>query len=210
MPCCDNRFCRSLEDADRAELCRICARSHFEKDALLPQEPFEAHLMLIVSGALTTIKAANGKMQYLYCSGDIIGHEYLFNERRIKYTGYGLLQAFRDLEVAWFPTMRLRELFYERPGIARALYMNVSVMDNRKAYYRIMVSLEDAYHAVLYMMLYLQRRGISTPSHAELAFLCGLNRVTVTRVLKEILRSEPYEDLREYMESELGRLSFPD
>lgn len=206
MGCEENRFCKSLDPEDRKMLCGICEKTRFEKGCVIDQEKFETHVMLILKGAMVTIKASSGKNQFIYIPCDIHGHEYLFNSNRIKYSDYGILQAFRDMEVSWLPTAELSELFMTRPGIAKALFMNVSVSDDRKAYHRLMVSMENSYNAVLYMMLFLKRHGIHNVSHSELAFLCGLNRVTVTRTLKVILSTEKYSELREYLEDGLGKI----
>lgn len=204
MDCQDNRFCRSIDEGDRAKLCAICRRTRYEKGEFLPNERFDRELMLVLDGAFATISSANGKMQFLYTAFDINGGEMLFNDKPIKYAGYGLMEVIRPMEAAHFSIKELRELFMTCPSIARALYMNLATLDNRKAFYRIMVTLADAYHAVLYMMLYLQKRELDPPTHEELAFLTNLNRVTVSRVLKEIFRKERYGTLREYMEKTLA------
>lgn len=199
-PCFDNRFCASITEEDRECLCAVCCKSTFAKGEVVDARCFERRIMLILDGAIALTKSSTGKMQVLNTACDIIGHEYLFKNEYIKYSDVGTIVAFRDTTVAWFPLPDLRKAFFERPFVARALFMNVSVNDNRKAFYRLMVQMEDAYHAVLYMMLYLQRRRIAPPTHEELAFLTGLNRVTVTKAVGEILRSESYTSLREYME----------
>jgi hypothetical protein len=54
------------------------------------------------------------------------------------------------------------------------------------------------------MMLLLQKRHVSPPTtHEELAFLTGLNRVTVTRAVKDIYHTTDYRSLAEYMRAEL-------
>lgn len=147
-----------------------------------------------------TVKSTNGKMQYLHTASDVFGAEVLFNTHPIAHADFGIIRAFRATEVALLPTDQLRKLFFERPTVAKALYMNLAVLDNRKSFYRMMVQLDTAYNAVLYTMLYLEKRGISQPTHEELAFLTGLNRVTVSRAMKEILRGKHYDTLDEFMD----------
>ena len=156
-------------------------------------------MTLILEGAIAFVKANTGKMQVLNTACDLLASEYLFNENHIVYSDIGRIEAFRDTEVAVLPLSVLRKAFMEHPNIAKAMYMNLSVMDNRKAFYRLMVQMEDSYHAVLYMMLYLKKRNLAAPTHEELAFLTGLNRVTVTRAVGKILKNETYADLKSYM-----------
>lgn len=203
LKCGGNKLCDSLAEDDRARLCAICSLRTYDKGEQLGESAFHRNVMLILDGVLATIKATTGKLQYIYTPCDIFAHEYLFNGEILEYEAYGLIQAIRPLKVAYLPTKELRELFMTRPSIARALYMNLSTMYNQKCFYRLMVEMDDARHAVLYMMLYLQQKNIDPPTHEELAFMTGLNRVTVTRMLKEIYRNENYARLSEYMHANL-------
>lgn len=202
---CENRFCASLDEDDRAALCPLCTLSRYEQGSQISNDMFHRNVMLIIEGVLGTIKTTSGKLQYVYTPCDIFAHEYLFNDSPIKYEGYGLMQALRPLTVAFFPVRKLRRLFVERPGIARALYVNLSTLYNNKCFYRLMVEMDDPRHAVQYMLLYLQQKGIEPPpTHEELAFMTGHNRVTVTRAFKEICRSGLHEKLFDYMQATLN------
>lgn len=201
---CNNRFCQSIAPEERKRLCAICRRETFRCGQAVPPSKVENNVMIVLDGAFATVKAADGKMQYLHTACDIFAHEYLFNDKHIKYSDFGTLQIVRPLAVAFFQRYRLRELFMECPTIARALFMNLSVLDNRKSFFRMMVQLEDAYHAVIYMLLLLEKRGFEPPpTQSELAFFTGLNRVTVSRCLTRLFREEQYDSLRQYMESVL-------
>lgn len=198
--CEDNRFCASIPEGPRSELCARCSKRTFEKDEIIDQNIYEKFMTLILEGAIAYVKSTTGKMQVLNTSCDLLASEYLFNDNHIIYSDIGQIVAFRKTEVAMLPLETLRSAFMNHPSVAKAMYMNLSVIDNRKAFYRLMVQMEDAYHAVLYMMLYLQKRGLAAPTHEELAFLTGLNRVTVTRAVGKILHDRNYANLREYME----------
>ena len=200
-PCYENRFCASLPTEDREALCAICTKKSYARNEEVRQELImgAGHMLLILDGAIATIKSSNGKIQYLHTASDVFGAEVLFNANPLSHANFGIIRAFRQTEVALLPTEQLRQLFMERPAIAKALYMNLATLDNRKSFYRMMVQLDDAYHAVLYMMLYLKKRGLEQPTHEELAFLTGLNRVTVSRVMKDILRGKDYESLDDFM-----------
>lgn len=204
--CGGNQFCDSLEEDDRAALCAICSLRNFPKDAEIKSSLFSSHVLMILSGVLGTIKSTTGKLQYIYVPCNIFAHEFLFNSEIVEYPDYGVVRALRPLETALFDIAGLRKLFRERSPIAEALYRNLSVLYNEKCFYRLMVEMDDAYHAVHYMLLYLQEHEINPPpTHEELAFVTGLNRVTVSRALKEIYRNESIGDLSEYMRAGLLR-----
>lgn len=203
--CSSNRFCASIPEEPRSGLCARCAKKSFAKGALLDQGIYEKYMTLILEGAIAFVKASTGKMQVLNTAFDLLSSEYLFNDKHIIYSDIGQIVAFRDTTVAMLPLETLRDAFMKHPTVAKAMYMNLSVIDNRKAFYRLMVQMDDAYHAVLYMMLYMRKRGLSAPTHEELAFLTGLNRVTVTRAVGKILKDANYANLRAYMESEMTK-----
>lgn len=205
-PCGGNDFCNTLADGDRQSLCAICTLRSFEKGEELRSELFHNHLMLLLDGVMATVKSTTGQLQYIYLPVDIFASEYLFCSDLITMGDYGLMRALRPLRTAFFPAAALRELFMSRSDVAKALYANLSTLYNQKCFYRLMVEMDDAYHAVHYMLLYLQKHGIEPPpTHEELAFMTGLNRVTVSRTLKEIYRNETMHSLEEYMEAGLLR-----
>lgn len=205
-PCGGNQFCNSLIDEDRAALCAICSRRSFSKNAEVKGSLFPDNVLMVLSGIMGTVKSTTGKLQYIYTPCNIFAHEYLFNSEIVEWPDYGVIRALRSLEVALFPATELRKLFRKRPTIAEALYRNLSTLYNEKCFYRLMVEMDDAYHAVHYMLLYLQEHGIEPPpTHEELAFMTGLNRVTVSRALKDIYRNETASNLSEYMHDGLLR-----
>ncbi len=202
--CGGNRFCNSLEAESRQALCSMCAIRSFGKGDQLDTTRFHGHIMLILDGLMTTVKSTSGKMQYLYTPCDVFAHEYLFNSQTLPYEQFGLIRALRPLTAAFFPAQRLQQLFLTRPDVSRALYVNLSTMYNQKCFYRLMVEMDDARHAVQYMLPYLAERGVEQPTHEELAFMTGLNRVTVTRALKDIYRGPQFRTVQEYMSASLA------
>ena len=201
--CCGNAFCDSLSCDDRAILCTHCRICNYKKGDIIEPGVFRNHIALVLDGVLATLKSTNGKLQYIYTPCDIFSHESLFNRDMLEYEDFGIVQAFRPLTVAFLNADDVRFAFMSRPAIARALYSNLSALYNEKCFYRLMVEMDDAYHRVLYMTLYLQQHGIEPPTQEELALMTGLNRVTVGRMLKQIYRNEGYTSLSEYMHQNL-------
>lgn len=200
--CVSNRFCSSVPLEDREKLCAICRKQKIVRGQLLPNEHYQREMSLVLSGGIVTVKNHGDKVQFLYTESDIIGSDsFMRKSAPVPYDFSGRVEVFKDGEIACFPFRELERLFLTRPLIAKALFLNLSTVDTRRSFYTIEVLLSDAYHAVLYMMLYAEKHGLGKLTHEELAFLTNLSRVTVTKALGKIARTEHFGDLDSYLRS---------
>ena len=210
----NNPFCRALSPEDRAALCGRCRVFPFKKkiDAQanclsvsrkLPAG--ESFCTVVLNGMLCTNSSQNvdsPKAYLLWQPGDIMNTEFIFDSTYDDLTSSYHHNYITDGMYALLPGTVLRERFAASPAFAAFLFNSLSHTRLRQTEFLLSTQLRDAKSALIYLLLFCQEHKLPALTHQDFAYLTGLNRTTVTKMLKKILLSEDLDiPLKDYIRS---------
>ena len=84
----------------------------------------------------------------------------------------------------------LRELLTSSITVGQALLRQIARTKIRQQHFVMGTYLQNARQALTFLLLFCRQYRIEGLTHQDLAYLTGLNRVTVTRTLHEIMQEE--------------------
>lgn len=194
-------FCRGLSAEDKQVLCPECRIFQFRRKAdaqescraiakQLPANVFRN--VIILEGIQCTNSSQNPdspKSYLLWQPGDIMHPEVIlgaFDE----IPNYYHRNYITNGAYAILPSLLLRERFLSNPQFAAFLFNSVARTHNRQTSFLLGTQLQDARSALTFLLLFCQENRLPALTHQDFAYLTGLNRTTVTKMLKKILMSE--------------------
>lgn len=194
-------FCRGLSEADKSVLCPACCTHSFKKRADAQEscrsvarelEPGITYCTIILEGIQCTNSSQNPdspKSYLLWQPGDIMNTECIFGDYDEISMHYHR-NYLADGAYALLPSSLLRRRFTENPQFAAFLFDNASHTHLRQTRFLLGTHLQNAKSALMFLLLFCQENKLSSLTHQDFAYLTGLNRTTVTKILKKILISE--------------------
>ena len=196
--CSANAFCSSLSPDLRERLCACCARctlaagssiSAVRGDAFLALSGICAHegwenlLFVARPGDLVFPPSPEGGNPNKLLVPDFIGiHPAPKEESRHI--------AVTDVRLVMFREKAIHELC-NNADFAMALYYNFYEFVQHMLLYDVFVNKGDAYGAVRYVVALAKRCGVQDLTHAQISYLTGRARSTVTQALHELALAEP-------------------
>lgn len=198
MDCQTNRFCRSLDEITRAQLCEHCTLRPFKKGQLIYRSDIEPYVTLIVDGFMTTQQDfGDGSLEeddcpafFINTNGLILGGEGLFNDKPIKRYGYIHYSCLSDGSITRFDRAIIRDLFENNVAFARALYQNIVTAAGEACEFAAVLRASSVDASIEYLLGYATRKGLKL-THQQMADITGHSRVSVTKALSRIKGEKP-------------------
>lgn len=186
---CGNAFCAGLSGAARAEL--FYAKTWFDYANKREQLFFfdNQQILIIESGCFMTVRHdESGKQQGIDIldSGDLLGIVNLFDRQP---HGMISLLPFSRIRGCLLPIEQFESLCAKHPDLGRATIAHMARRFSRLIGYITNHAFGDSRQRIRYS-LELSRKylGDYYLTHEQIALLSGLNRVTVTKLMREALR----------------------
>lgn len=184
---CTNSFCQSLSPESRAKIFKMCrwVNYPYKKEQIVFFG--NGNLLILESGALMTIRSTpEGKKQGIDIlkAGDLLGIVQLFNK---EYEDTISVLPLSSVCGCMLPIEGIEQLIRENHDISNAIIAHLSRRFVRVIHHLSVHSFgtsKDKLDYALYKTT--NDRDIKHLTHEELAILSGLNRVTVTRTIREI------------------------
>lgn len=195
--CCTNSFCQSLTPESREKLFK--ARHWVNYKYKNEQIVFfgHGHLLILESGALMTIRGlAQGKKAGIDIlkAGDLLGIIQIFNDDYEKSISILPLSSVCGCLI---PINVMNRLINENHDISNAVIAHFSRRFARILCHLSVYSLGTSRDKLDYALVATNDLDIKQLTHEELATLSGLNRVTVTRTIREIM-DYPVENIDKF------------
>lgn len=185
---CHNKFCQELKICTRNRLCKACLRLQLKPKQEIVFERESNQVAIINSGVIISIFLTNdGKQKSLELLkiGSLLGTENLFNNKG-EQNSY--MQALTLVNLCLFPVKVFESFFQQNPDFAKAVLhaTNHRLQKNLKRFLHMQISSSE--EKVRFILEFLKEAKIdhSLLTHEDIALLADLNRVTVTRALKNI------------------------
>lgn len=196
----DNLFCSGLSDDDRSKLCPHCVKAPFRKKdneeercheiaRMLPGD--RGYCVVLVDGTTCTSNSLDQTTRSLtlWLPGDITNFEAIFDVEDDLTPRYRY-RYLADGSYALLPLPLLRELLTSSITVGQALLRQIARTKIRQQHFVMGTYLQNARQALTFLLLFCRQYRIEGLTHQDLAYLTGLNRVTVTRTLHEIMQEE--------------------
>lgn len=198
MECRENRFCRSLDEATRCELCKHCTLRPFKKGQVVYRADIEPYITVVVEGVMTTQQnfdsesLADGDCPafFINTSGLVLGVEGLFNEKPIERYGYIHYEWLSDGVTARFDRAFVRSMFEANASFARALYQNIVTAAGEACEFAAVLRASSVDASIEYLLWYAARKGMRL-TQQQMADITGHSRVSVTKALSRIKENKP-------------------
>lgn len=171
---------------------------HRKMDSL---KPFE-YVTLMIKGCICTSKSADymPKQAFLlWEKGDIIHAENIMPESDplIEIWRYYILT---EGCFAAFEAKIIKDLFLHSSTFSVAVFKSVIKTREGQSKFLLGTQLQNARQAIKFVLIYGNENHYPPLSHWQIAYLCGLDRTTVTKTLKKIMREEDLDiSLQEYI-----------
>ncbi len=197
--CSSNHFCASLPSSLRAKLCKLCIKCTFaQKTAItdsldkvfLPLEGIccfeggDSIFVVLERGDFIPFPSLNPESdRHLYTNmfdPDI----YARHLRSVR------VVALTNATCAVFDYESVMELM-DDPEFGRAYSANLYQIVQKVAAFNTLVYQSDAYSAVRFAMQFAKAQHAKNLTHAQIAYLTGLGRSTVTQAMHELTVAEP-------------------
>lgn len=192
--CCQNNFCSLLTSEQRELLCEYCIRTTWRKGQEISVDMQKKYAILIESGLLacmTSILRGDIRTTALYVSADFLAY-FAFSSGSIEPFSPGTVTCIKDSDVILFPMEKVRSLFMDNPEIAKYMILASNNQILRTQTYLHFVLQQNAYEALRYLLSFCKQHNVPRLTYDELAKISNLHRVTVTRAMKDILRSDDF------------------
>lgn len=192
----ENPFCSSLDRVTSHKLCKKCI--HFTlnaKQELVFNDPSHKYA-IIRSGLIISIfltEEGKQKSMEIFEPGSFLRMNDLYSQESEEYL---YLVALTPAELCLFSNTLFNELFKENQGFANVVLEATNFRLKSNIRYLLHMKSGSSEDRVNYILDLLQGAGIDNAllTHENIALLTGLNRVTVTRALKNISRSKVVGD----------------
>ncbi len=212
-PYLKNPFCSSLSVSDRRHLCPNCHLFNFKKNQDINEirremhremsslQPFQ-YVTLMIKGCMCTSKSAEDMPRQaflLWEKGDILHAENIIPEPDplLEIWHYFTLT---DGCFAVFESRVIKELFLHSSTFSSTVFTSVIKTRERQSKFLLGTQLQNARQAIKFVLIYGNENHYPPLSHRQIAYLCGLDRTTVTKTLKKIMREEELDiSLQEYI-----------
>ncbi|MCC8045143.1 MAG: hypothetical protein LIP12_06545 [Clostridiales bacterium] len=212
-PYIKNPFCSSLSVFDRRALCPNCHLFKFKKNQDVDEmhkemhrkmdslKPFE-YVTLMIKGCICTSKSADymPKQAFLlWEKGDIIHAENIMPESDplIEIWRYYILT---EGCFAAFEAKIIKDLFLHSSTFSVAVFKSVIKTREGQSKFLLGTQLQNARQAIMFVLIYGKENHYPPLSHQQIAYLCGLDRTTVTKTMKKIMQEEDLDiSLQEYI-----------
>lgn len=213
-PYSKNPFCSSLNVADRSELCENCHQFPFHKNQNAEEKQKEiiremslkpsTYCTLILSGCVCTSKSASTLTRHalvLWEAGDIMHTQAIFGDGESMYE-FWHYRFITDGCCAIFNADVLKKLFLSSVTFSTALFSSVTKTQERQTQFLLGTQLQYAREAIKFVLIYCKQNHYPPLTHEQIAYLCGLDRTTVTKMLKKIMQEDNLDiSLHEYMKN---------
>ena len=206
MECASNKFCRSLNDADRAVLCANCSLRSFKKGQVTYREDLESLTWIYVSGVMITqTDFEDGMLEhgdipafFINSPGLVLNAESMFKTEPIKRYQYIRYECLTDAVIGRIPTRVVRDLFMSSPDFARALYQNMAVAAEEACEFAAVLRSANVEQSIRYLLSWSYRKRIVF-THEQMARITGHSRSAVTKTITNIRKRFP-EEWQRYLE----------
>lgn len=178
--CHSNAFCITLSETTRQQLCRASLQMHLKaKQELVFQVSYE-QVAIIVDGVVVSLfvtEDGKQKTSELLIPGDILQTE----------TNYML--ALTEAWLCLVPVDAFRTIYLQHQDFAQAMLKCMRERFRRSLNHLMLLQSSTSKEKVSIVLDFLKKAGVDTSSltHEDLAMLADLNRVTVTRAIKDIV-----------------------
>ena len=192
--CMNNDFCSLLTPQQREHLCAHCLETTWKKGQEISVSTSQKYAILIKNGLLacmTSVLRAEIRTTSVYVAGDFLAY-FSFAPESIEPFYPGTVTCIKDSSVVLFPMEIVRQFFVENPKIAKYMLRAANIQQLRTQSYLHFVLQQDAYDALTYLLDFCKQHHVPRLTYDELGRISNLHRVTVTRTMKEILRSEDF------------------
>lgn len=203
--CENNAFCGKLDPELRRELCKRCVKTTLAANSSVSLN----HESFVLPLRGLCCMTGGDRVISILPQGDFAFSPSLDPESWREFEGYSVnksverkylessrLAAITNTECAMFREEYVRELWVNS-DFTRALLANWLRGIQHLILFDLEIYRADAYHAVRYTLMFARSQGLRGLTHAQIAFLTGLGRSTVTRVMQELTIAEP--DLFEHI-----------
>ena len=187
---CQNCFCRSLTQKSREKICKAKIWVNYSKKH---QQIFfleNKQIIILEQGVVMPLRSAVNVRQQsvdLMRAGDLLGIVNLFAEgERESFTVLPLM----DSAGCMIPVTMFENFIRTDSDIAEAVIKQYSARYSRVVDNFVCKTLNSSEDRLKYAITQLKKNGVPFASHEEIALLSGLNRVTVTKKMSQILRDD--------------------
>lgn len=195
--CMNNSFCRTLKPETRERLCARCMISTLAEgtslkgkfkhpmillDGLLSVRFFDRPNTILVPGDMTLTPDFTPP-----AAADIVLTE---AEWADYYAGQSH-HCVTPITLAYLPTDLVKELLETSVDFTRAVLDRYLFIQTQFSLYQAYLYHYNAYEAVRYVLRLTRAHGVTGLTHAQIDYLSGRNRTTVTKILHEIALAEP-------------------
>lgn len=178
--CQDNAFCHTLTVSTRQRLCRTCLHMHLKsKQELVFQESSEQVAIILDGVVISLFITEDGKQKTseLLIPGDILHTE----------TNYML--ALTEARLCLIPMEAFKTFYLQYQDFSQSMLNSMRDRFRRSMNHLLLLQTSTSQEKLRIVMDFLKDAGVntSTLTHEDLALLADLNRVTVTRAIKNII-----------------------
>lgn len=188
---CTNPFCAKLPPDCQKQLAAkaTCVNYPYKKEQIICFG--NGHVILVAEGILMTIRNnIQGKQQGvdILHAGDLMGIVQLFNQQ---YRNTITARPLSSVKGCLIPVSELEEMVKSNHTLAQIIIAHYSQRFARVLMHLSNLAIDDSKTKLNYAMNIANQMGADFITHEELAIFAGLNRVTVTKALKD-LKTPPH------------------
>lgn len=188
--CQKNSFCLRLDPATRERLCKACLSLHFKPKQEMKFDNSAGQVAIINKGLVISVfltEEGHKKSLELLKPGSLLGTDNLYLHNRVHYE---YLQALTPATIGLFPRIVFESIFQQSPDFAKAVLQGTTTRLHDVLKHQLHMQAAASEEKVRYILGLLHEENIdpSFLTHEDIALLTDLNRVTVTRALKNINR----------------------
>lgn len=175
--CQDNAFCRTLTEATQNRLCRACIQVYLKPKQELVFTEASEQMAIVVDGAVISLfitEDGKQKTSELLIPGDT------FN------TDLNNMLALTETRLCLFSMEVFKTIYLQCPDFTQSILTCISARFRRSLNYLLQLQSSTSEEKVRIVLQFLKDAEIdaSNLTHEDLALLSDLNRVTVTRAIK--------------------------
>ncbi|MFB6468117.1 Crp/Fnr family transcriptional regulator [Cytobacillus sp. Hz8] len=191
--CChENTFCRSLDSITNLRICKKCVHLTLNPKQELIFNQSSRKYAIVKSGLVISIfltEEGKQKSIEIFSPGSFIKMNDLYNNGNDEYY---YLEALTPATLCLFSNTLFNDLFSQNPVFANTVLEATNLRLKSNLRHLLHVQTDNSEDKVNYILDLLHDVGIdvSLLTHEDIALLTDLNRVTVTRALKNINRSK--------------------
>lgn len=189
-PCQENIFCKSLDKISKCRICKKCTHLSLQPKQELTFFKSSQRYAIVKSGLLASIfltEEGKQKSIELFTPGSFIKTNDLFtNDGEEAF----ILETITPVSLCVFSDILFNELYAENPNFANAVLDATTKRLKSNLKHLLHIKTGNSVERVKFILDFLQESGVDDTllTHEDIALITDLNRVTVTKALKNINR----------------------